>query len=264
MNNINTHPIQQLNQYTSSMEKSLNDKLFWINKISPDDYSTVIDFGCANGILLSAISTILPDKQLIGIDSNPIMRSMAANSCPSARLYDSLEAYCKEHETADAILILSSVLHEIFSYWTDYETQHFFQLLTDLQFKYICIRDMFFDDFPFFFDDPLPYLNDAEKERRKQFESIWGSTFQYVPRLHYLCKYRYANNWERELNECYIIDYSKLRYIYGVLSDTYELVSNYFYILPFLQEQVMKDFHFNIDKEYNSTHFQSILTRRIQ
>lgn len=45
--------INNIDVYTSGMQKSLADKLFFVDKV--DDIDTVIDFGCADGSLLREI-----------------------------------------------------------------------------------------------------------------------------------------------------------------------------------------------------------------
>lgn len=45
--------INNIDVYTSGMQKSLANKLFFVDKV--DDIDTVIDFGCADGSLLREI-----------------------------------------------------------------------------------------------------------------------------------------------------------------------------------------------------------------
>lgn len=123
---------------------------------------------------------------------------------------------------------------------------------------------MYFFRNPMCFTNSLPYLNKEEKERRNQFEDRWGSTNIFTQRLHYLCKYRYVDNWERELNEDYNINPQCLSTLLWNCREKYKIIYNISYVLPFLQEQVMKDFHFNIMSYYRGTHIQYIFKRRLQ
>ena len=42
--------INNIDVYTAGMQKSLSDKLFFVDKV--DDISRIVDFGCADGSLL--------------------------------------------------------------------------------------------------------------------------------------------------------------------------------------------------------------------
>ena len=45
-------PIQNYDAYNTRMSKSLIDKMFFVDKIEPD---SIVDFGCANGLLLQEL-----------------------------------------------------------------------------------------------------------------------------------------------------------------------------------------------------------------
>ena len=47
-------PIRDYNAYNGRMELSMMDKLFFVDKVDTD---LIVDFGCANAVLLKAIRT---------------------------------------------------------------------------------------------------------------------------------------------------------------------------------------------------------------
>ena len=73
-----------------------------------------------------------------------------------------------------------------------------------------------------------------------EFESIWGNITNKRNLVHFLLKYRYVANWDREVRENYL-GYSADRIISNVDSK-YQLIFKDVYTLPFLKEQVFKDF----------------------
>ena len=62
---VGTIPISNIHSYIESMELGYLDKLFFMDKIDPD---VIVDFGCADGRILSKISKIKPNIKLIGYD----------------------------------------------------------------------------------------------------------------------------------------------------------------------------------------------------
>ena len=51
--------------YNYNMSLSVSDKLFFLDKV---DFDVIVDFGCADGILLEELSKLKPDVRLIGYD----------------------------------------------------------------------------------------------------------------------------------------------------------------------------------------------------
>lgn len=54
-------PISNMDIYNKRMEIGWEDKLFFLKKISPD---SIVDFGCADGAILSKIKSINPNIKL--------------------------------------------------------------------------------------------------------------------------------------------------------------------------------------------------------
>lgn len=57
--------IKDIGSYIDGMKLSYMDKLFFLNKIDAD---IIIDFGCADGFILSKIRERRPDIFLVGYD----------------------------------------------------------------------------------------------------------------------------------------------------------------------------------------------------
>ena len=109
--------ISDLEIYNKRMAAGMGDKLFFLNKI--DDVNTIVDFGCADGELLK----LIPDSwNKIGIDNNSQMIKSAKKNCPDATYYSSLS---NVKNAGSAVLNLSSVIHEIYSYLSEGEINKF-------------------------------------------------------------------------------------------------------------------------------------------
>ena len=70
-------------------------------------------------------------------------------------------------------------------------------------------------------------------------------------------KYRYVSNWEREVSENYLP--LNIEDLIAKVSEKYRVVYQKHYVLPFLQEQVEKDFGIVLE---DPTHVQLILKLR--
>ena len=67
-------------------------------------------------------------------------------------------------------------------------------------------------------------------------------------------KYRYTDNWEREVNENYLP--VSLETVKKKIPSSYKIVYEKDFILPFIQQQVKKDFDVEIT---HSTHTKLII-----
>ena len=63
-------PINDIQSYIDGMGTTYKDKLFFMSKISPD---VIVDFGCANGFILSKIKEANPTVNIIGYDLDESM-----------------------------------------------------------------------------------------------------------------------------------------------------------------------------------------------
>lgn len=248
--------IKNLGAYNNGMAKSLQDKLFFLPIIG-DRITDFTDFGCADGTLLEAVHNALPRVNLRGIDMNSDMLVLAEEKVPTAKLIQS-----KLPIGGFGTLNLSSVLHEVYSYCNEDEQEDFWLSVND-GWDYIVIRDMVYNDTKndsTLMRDVLavnPSIH-TDINRLEEFESIWGSIKNKKNFIHYLLKYRYVQNWSREVRENYL-GYSTDDIISHINSDRYELIYRKDYILPFLQDRVYRDFRIQID---TPTHTNLIFKRR--
>ena len=160
---------------------------------------------------------------------------------------------------------MSSVIHEVYSYLSDKEIAHFWDRAFAAGFEYISIRDMMLIENTVRPADAIVedifYINGKfNNQYANSFLEEWINPYLEIDQadlLHYLLKYKYTDNWARENAECYIpISIEQLK---ALIPDTYEIVYEEEYVLPFLKEQVKKDFGYEIK---DNTHIKLILKKK--
>lgn len=210
--------------YLDRMDSSIQDKLWFLDKVITKT-TGILDYGCADGSLLKAIRTgevltssqksFIPDwYELIGYDNSPDMMARAKENTKGLNI-SFVEA---PHEVAlhNSCIVLSSVLHEIFSYQPKDEAIWELQSIFDLGAKYIVIRDMGTT----IQDNELATTEwercvrldeeySQEPSLLPSFEAEWGSIAYMKNLLHYFLKKPYRENWENELKENYFAVSSK-------------------------------------------------------
>lgn len=264
--------INDVEKYVASMSTTLLDKCWWLDKISPD-VDTVIDFGCAQADLAVLIDRIVPGKfHYIGVDNSEEMRSRANENlaahhprpCQARVVSDISEAF-EMCEPSKTVLVLNSVLHEVFSYLSTYEVWRLMIKFAESGAKYIAIRDM--HAVPSYYSEELIKARNAVmdsayadlfKNYRRTYnkcglgESDWWSN---EPVADFILKYRYQENWERESKETYCWDISGRIDGYGFDLKYDRYFEERFYI-PFIRDRIKEDF--GID--YNvPTHIKLLL-----
>lgn len=248
--------LNNINIYNERMSAGIEDKLWFLDKIDGD---TIVDFGCADGALLQHIAMLRPDVKLIGIDNNAKMRALAKQNVPSATIID-IEQLNEDIDLSNSILVLSSVIHEIFAYNTYNDANAILKKLFSLNFKYIAIRDMFLSMHMECASHSMMVKNiydHANKDNLESFERIWGSISWRENAIHFLLKYRYTENWNREVYENYFA--MRLEEFMRNIPNTYKLEYKEHYVLPYIQDIVLKDFNILLT---DNTHAK-ILLRRI-
>ena len=249
--------IKDYDVYTAGMRKSLRDKLFFEGLID-DSVNKIVDFGCADGQLLAQVHTDFPEWQLIGVDNNEKMLDLAQERCPDAEFYTNL-AYVGNCE--GSILNLSSVIHEVYSYSSEEEIANFWKQVFKKGWKYISIRDMIMKQDVSWrdvdYNDYISVTRKADEKQLKEFTRQWGSVLRQKNMLHYLLKYRYTQNWSREVKENYFP--ISLEQLLQKIPSTYEIVYFNHYILPFTKLKVRADFGIEIR---DNTNVKILLRRR--
>jgi len=261
--------IPNISTYRAEMAKSMEDKLFFLNKI---EFDTLIDFGCADGTLLSFLCDLKPTMNLVGYDNSPEMISIAqsnevwANKPLSSGLmpwfvsdWSYIEMLLRTNKKRIA-LNLSSVIHEVYSYGNENNVNEFWNRVFNSGFDYIIIRDMLVSKN----SDKDSKVKDVEKiqnahiENLAEFENVWGPISIQRNLLHYLLKYRYNKNWFRELRENYLpITLEEMLSKIPTEKYSYELYEHY--TLPFIKKSVKKEFNINLTE---NTHIKLILKLR--
>ena len=249
--------IANLEKYNNDMAKSLGDKIFFLDYIKKEDIKAIVDFGCADGTLLKA----MPETWAkIGVDNNPEMRSACLkNDIVTVENLDGI------NPKVPSLLNMSSVIHEVYSYLSDNEIAHFWDRVFAAGFEYISIRDMMLSENTVRPADAIVedifYINGKfNNQYANSFLEEWINPYLEIDQadlLHYLLKYKYTDNWARENAECYIpISIEQLK---ALIPDTYEIVYEEEYVLPFLKEQVKKDFGYEIK---DNTHIKLLLKKK--
>lgn len=248
--------IQNYEVYTARMQKSVYDKMFFVDKIFNENIDTFIDFGCADAELMRHLRVFMPEVRFIGYDIDDNMIAKARQNAPWAEFYSNWDDI--KVDPAHTIINLSSIIHEIYSYCSPMDIETFWSWICNTGFAYITIRDMF----------PIPstpcskiyreYIIKAGYESElMDFEKHWGLVKNTKNLIHFLLKYKYKENWDREVKENYIpISINTLMERF----DTYTVIYNKFEPLPYIVNQVQRDI--GIDISSIPTHLHLILKRR--
>lgn len=250
--------IVNINAYNSSMAKSLIDKIFFMDKLD-NSVTTILDYGCADGTLINFLAPLFPDITFIGYDMSEDMIAIASEKntmYANAKFYSDLELCTKDiGDCSKAAINLSSLIHEVYSYGTEQSINDFWNYVNNSGFKYIIIRDMALDNVahrPSLKEDVLKVKKDYNPILLADFEEHHGSIYDNYNLIHFLLKYRYVENWDREVAENYLP--LSMEKIASHIDANYELEYFDHYILPFLANIVKKDFDIVI-KDYTHVKF---------
>ncbi len=230
--------------YLSKMRKTFIDKS-WFMSIVPTDVKTIVDFGAADGSFIHYLAESFPEYQYIGIDNNKdfisIMEKRGVTCFYS--LPDLAAANIIDPDTT--LLVLNSVIHEVYSYWA---IDEFWKQVSDLNPKYVAIRDMYAKGCGIYGSRTQDELtNEILKDglfssHYKDFRKYWGDLTDGYTATHFLLKYFYNENWDREVRENYIpFHYRELHT--KIRKIGYNVTFERFYGLPFLKDKWHKNFH---------------------
>ena len=254
MQKINNYSV-----YTNGMSKSYQDKLFFLDKIK-SDITGILDFGCADGTLIRYISNNTNDIKLVGYDIDEEMIELAKSR--SSHMFSTNFTECLNCVNPEnALLNLSSVLHEVYSYSVANDIDLFWENVFNSNFSYIAIRDLCASESinrPSNINDYAKVLQKTDSEQLADYESIWGSVRDNRNLVHYLLKYRYVENWSREVRENYF-PLSLERLLSKIPTEKYEIVYFENYILPFTANKVKEDFDIDL---HDNTHVKLLLKRK--
>ncbi len=262
--------IEDMEAYNQAMSKSMIDKMFFMDKLD-ESVQTVFDYGCADGVLIGTLAKLFPDMRYIGYDLDPEMIRKAGERCrglDNVALFSSLDDFAawagaKGLDFSKTAVNLSSLIHEVYSYGSAESIQAFWQFVTASGFGCIVIRDMCLDvsaHRPALKEDVIKVRSGFDPALIAQFEELHGSITDNWNLIHFLLKYRYTDNWEREVRENYLP--VSVEEIMGKIAEqrgAYRLIYFDHYILPYIARTVKKDFDIYL-KDY--THVKFIYERK--
>lgn len=205
---VGNFEITDMNRYLDCMSKGLSDKLYFLDKVNLD---ILIDFGSADGITLDYVSKVKPNWKLIGYDIDEKMIEISRNKYEHIQFeseWNVIEKIIEENKHLKIGILLSSVIHEIYSYSRSKQIEYFWEnQIFNSNIDYVIIRDMMpldiYNEMSFYEIDKI--REKSNKYKLKDFELKWGSINKnYRTLLHWLLKYKYEINWRREVYENYL------------------------------------------------------------
>lgn len=242
--------------YVQRMQKSFLDKMFFIDKIF-EPIDSIVDFGCANGVLIRAMNFLFPEYKYTGYDISEEMIEKAKELVPECEFYTQWD---KINCSPDSSLLnISSTLHEVYSYGTEQSIDEFWQRVFESGFKYIAIRDMMLSDNIKLMSDEndLCKIKNLYPEKLSEYESIWGPVSIRFNLIHYLLKYSYTENWDREVHENYLP--ITVESLMAKIPPEYEIVYKEHYVLPYIKQQIKKDSGIDLN---DATHFKILIKQK--
>ena len=261
LESIGEIPIFNIDVYNKRMEVGWEDKLFFLDKINPD---VIVDFGCADGSILVKVKNKKPGIKLIGYEPDEKMLSIAKSNLDNAFLTSDWNEVIKEVAKYNRpAILLSSVIHEVYSYSHQSDIKKFWNdMVFSGIFKWICIRDMMpsiqiNNDMERFNNDISKIRKNIDPHLINSYEETWGKIKNYKSLMHFLLKYKYVENWDREVEENYFP--LMLEELYALIPSGYQITYQESFLLPHLPKQFEDDFGININKK---THAKIIITNK--
>ena len=247
-----------INQYNAEMAKPMKDKLYFVEKLPPPITESqcyiFVDFGCADGEMIRHLIGMYGLRaRYVGYDCSETMINFANEKIDDELSKGISVKFTTKWEEVEKslnvcrnkkVLILSSVVHEIYSYGSEAEIDWFWSIVG--KFDYIVVRDMMCSKTA----ERKSNLKSVTKIRScftsnssllPDFEKRWGSIDENKNLIHFLLKYRYVRNWERELNENYL-PITIEDFLSKVIEQGYRL--DYFekFRINFIEEKLLDDF----------------------
>jgi hypothetical protein len=253
-------PPPNMQAYITGLKKGTADKMFFLNHIKPD---LIVDFGSADGFLLGEIHRLYPHIKLIGYDIATEMISRSRQSYPQIAFtnkWDKIPPIVKHFR--NPCVLLSSVIHEVYSYSSPEAVEKFWNLLFDSGFEYIVIRDTIP---PSKIEKVSGFEKDVEKVRKivdpallSDYENKWGPIDKdYKNFIRFILMYRYKENWARERLE----DYLPLTYeaLIAKITDKYRIIYDKSFKFKPIQQSFTKDFGVSLRGD---THLKMIIRKK--
>lgn len=248
--------------YTTEMNKVMLDKLFFLSRVDADIF---VDFGCADGTMIKSMNKLFPEHFYIGYDNDEQMIPSPIQFKPNIFFSTDWEKINtelnkqKEKRKTKTCLILSSIIHEIYSYEDEAGIKLFWQRVFETGFDFVVIRDMSvsIDTKYETYEDLSDLKAKFNQKHLAEFESVWGPVEVKRNLIHFLLKYRYVDNWDREVKENYFSYYPLAPILKAGEFGYYDTYFEQFTV-PFIQRQIQNDFDFILTEP---THYKTILEK---
>lgn len=253
--------ITNLDTYNARMSSSIEDKMWFWDKVKHTTDS-IVDYGCADASLLLHINEEHPHQTLIGYDAFDDMLARAKEKTKNTSICFVENIF--EPDMKDTCIVLSSVIHEIYSYQPKEDADFELGMIFDLGAKYIAIRDMGIRDICCNIETPIDILKSIyardDLVKITSFEKYQGRISNLANCIHYLLKAPYDENWAREVEENYVpFTMNEVLAQYNVDSPVkYDVVYFEAYTLPYVRERIIRDYNISL---YTPTHYKLLLER---
>ena len=226
--------------YYSELDRAMYDKLWWLDKVD-DEADTILDFGCSNGAMYESVHAIMPQRfRYIGVD-NDEQKLRDAIPTPGSTFTDSIEKARELIVPEKTVLVLSSVIHELYCYLPKAETESLLGSLASLGCRHVVIRDMEFrqtstgkaeDE-----KELKALLSKAVPEIFGKWMDLRGET-DMKGLFEFMLSYIHTANLERELEERYFgMRTDRIGQIFG----GYETVYEHHFLIPYLIRRWKKE-----------------------
>ncbi len=237
--------------YLEKMERAMEEKIFFLNKIDFNNVDTIVDFGCANGALIEIMDKYLQStKQIIGFDNYQYFIDICNNKYINNKnliFISDFYLLTEKIKQKKYAIIFSSCLHEL----DENSLEKALKLMQNS--KYVIIRDMYFDKSLNREIEKPSYLSKINKTQIDEFEIEHGEVNNLKNLYHLFLKYTYKENWKTEVKEDYFsVDYDK------ILSklNNFKIIYDWPYTLPFKKDEILKEFNYDLTLP---THIKLIL-----
>ncbi len=246
------------NVYLDRMSKPLQEKLKVAKYIS-SNVKSVLDVGCADGTITLALADMFPNINFVGIDLDESFVKIA-NEKVEGRTNIKFECgYLRERlnkEERFDLVLFCSVLHEFFTYGEGISTV--VKAISDARDMLnmggeIVIRDMIVYEYT---EKSQLWLAEIVKKIRDKtemthlvddFEKYFGKLNNIKQVNHFLLKYMYTDNWQREAKENYVpVNFETYDKIFEVLG--LKVVFQRSSTIPYLKNKWKEDFNFSDDE----------------
>lgn len=250
--------ISNSKRYLERMSKPLQEKLK-LAKFIPAEAKKFLDVGCADGTVTIALAEMFPQIQFVGIDINKEFIDLAKKNADGVKNITFENIYLREklvqNEKFDVVMFCS-VLHEFFSYGEGISTV--VKALSDAheilnRGGILIIRDMILFDFMNSSNLWIEQIKTKIKNKIEltdlvaNFEIIYGEMVSTKQVNHFLLKYLYEDNWQREAQENYVpVSFEEYERIFGLLGMKEQYRESY--TIPYLMELWTRDFGFSADE----------------